>query len=123
MKQYNLLIVDDEQRFANMLAKRLSLRGCVCEVCYSGREALQILKKKSFYLILLDLHLPDIYGSEVLKRIKRICDSTPVIILTGHGTEKDRRECMEQGAYAFLHKPLGIDELMTILARIGKVSA
>ena len=46
MKQYNLLIVDDEQRFADMLARRLNLRGCNCEVSYSGREALNILKRK-----------------------------------------------------------------------------
>jgi len=123
MKQYPLLIVDDEQRFADMLARRLNLRGCNCEVCYSGQEALNILKQKKFFLILLDLHLPDIYGSEVLTRIKESSDRTPVIILTGHGTEKDRRECMQQGAYAFKHKPLGIDELMTILAEIGEMSA
>ena len=122
MKQYNLLIVDDEQRFANMLAKRLSLRGCHCEVCYNGQQALDLVKRKNFFLILLDLHLPDIYGIEVLTRIKGISEMTPVIILTGHGTEKDRRACMQQGAYAFWHKPLIIDELMAILARIEEMS-
>jgi len=116
MKRYDLLIVDDEQRFADMLARRLNLRGCNCEVCYSGREALNILKRKTFYLILLDLHLPDIYGTEVLARIKENDEAALVVVLTGHGTEKDRRECIRQGAYAFMHKPLGIDELMTILA-------
>ena len=123
MKQYNLLIVDDEQRFADMLARRLNLRGCNCEVCYSGREAFKILKKKKVHLILLDLHLPDIYGTEVLTCIRKYDERTPVIIVTGHGTEKDRRECMRQGAYAFMHKPVGIDELMTILAEIGEMSA
>ena len=123
MKQYNLLIVDDEQRFADMLARRLNLRGCNCEVCYSGREALNILKQKKMHLILLDLYLPDIYGTEVLTRIRKNDERTPVIIVTGHGTEKDRRECMQQGAYAFMHKPVGIDELMTILAEIGEMSA
>ena len=118
MKQYNILIVDDEQRFANMLAKRLSLRGCHCEVCYNGQQALDLVRRKDFFLILLDLRLPDIYGIEVLARIKVISEMTPVIILTGHGTEKDRRACMQQGAYAFMRKPLAIDELMTILARI-----
>jgi DNA-binding response OmpR family regulator len=122
MKQYNLLIVDDEQRFANMLAKRLSLRGCHCEVCYNGQQALELVKQKNFFLILLDLHLPDIYGIEVLTRIKVISEMTPVIILTGHGTEKDRRACMQQGAYAFWHKPLIIDELMAVLARIEEMS-
>ena len=123
MKQYNLLIVDDEQRFADMLARRLNLRGCNCEVSYSGREALKILKQKKMHLILLDLHLPDIYGTEVLTRIRKNDEGTPVIVVTGHGTEKDRQECMQQGAYAFMHKPVGIDELMTILAEIGEMSA
>ena len=123
MRQYDLLIVDDERRFADMLAKRLNLRGCVCEVCYSGQEALKILKGRKFFLVLLDLHLPDIYGTEVLMEIKERNAETPVIILTGHGTEKDRRECMELGAYAFMHKPLGIDELMGILAKIGELTA
>lgn len=123
MKHYDLLIVDDEQRFADMLARRLNLRGCNCEVCYTGQEALNILKRKKFYLILLDLQLPDIYGIEVLTRIKENDAGVPVIIMTGHGTEKDRRECMQQGAYAFRHKPLGIDELMNILAEIGEMTA
>ncbi len=123
MKHYNILIVDDEKRYANMLAKRLNLRGCVCEVCYDGRQALEILKRKQFFLTLLDLRLPDMYGTEVLVRMKACCARMPVIILTGHGTEKDRVECMQQGAYAFMHKPLGIEALMTILERIGEMSA
>jgi len=122
MKQYNLLIVDDEQRFADMLAKRLRLRGCHCDVCYNGQQALDLVKREKFFLILLDLHLPDIYGIEVLAQIKVISAMTPVIILTGHGTEEDRRACMQQGAYAFRNKPLKIDELMAILAQIGEMS-
>jgi DNA-binding response OmpR family regulator len=123
MKQYHLLIVDDEKRFADMLAKRLMLRGCQCDVCYRGQEALDLIERDNFSLVLLDLHLPDIYGTEVLTRIKNVDTQTPVIILTGHGTEKDRQECMQQGAYAFMHKPLGIDELMAILARIAEITA
>jgi DNA-binding response OmpR family regulator len=122
MKQYNLLIVDDEQRFAHMLAKRLSLRGCRCDVCHNGQQALDLVRRKNFFLILLDLRLPDIYGIEVLERIKRISAMTPVVILTGHGTEEDRQACMQQGAYAFWHKPLIIDELMATLDRIGEMS-
>ena len=118
MKQYSLLIIDDERRFADMLARRLQLRGCICEVCYSGLEALEILKLKKFDLILLDLHLPDLYGTEVLGRIKKINLNTPVIVVTGHGTDKDRQECIRQGAHAFMHKPLGIVELMSILDQI-----
>jgi DNA-binding response OmpR family regulator len=122
MKPYNLLIVDDEKRFANMLAKRLTLRGCKCEVCYNGQQALDLVRRKDFFLILLDLHLPDIYGTELLMHIKEMDPKTPVIIVTAHGTEKDRQACIRQGAHAFVHKPLGIDHLMAILARIGEMS-
>jgi DNA-binding NtrC family response regulator len=122
MKPYDLLIVDDERRFADMLAKRLNLRGCNCEVCYSGREALNILQRKNFFLVILDLHLPDLYGSEVLKEIKKISAETPVIILTAHGTEKDRQECMKIGAFDFMQKPLVIEKLLAILAQIGEMS-
>ena len=122
MKQYDLLVVDDERRFADMLAKRLNLRGCNCEVCYSGREALNIMERKNFFLVILDLHLPDLYGSEVLREIKKISAKTPVIILTAHGTEKDRQECMKIGAFDFMQKPLVIEKLMAILAQIGEMS-
>ena len=122
MKPFDLLIVDDEKRFANMLAKRLSLRGCNCEVCYRGQQALDLVGRKNFFLILLDLHLPDIYGTEVLQRIKEIDSKAKVIIVTGHGTEKDRKVCMQLGAHAFMHKPVGIDDLMAMLDRIEEIS-
>ena len=122
MKRFSLLIVDDERRFADMLAKRLNLRGCDCEVCYSGQEALNTLAHKNFSLVILDLHLPDLYGSEVLTRIKKINAQIPVIILTAHGTQKDRQECLQKGAYDFMQKPLVIEKLMAILAQIGETS-
>ena len=121
IETFSLLIVDDEQRFTDMLARRLNLRGCSCDVSYSGQQALNVLKTKNFDLILLDLHLPDIYGSDVLKRIKETDSNTPVIIITGHGTEKDRKECLSRGAYAFMHKPVSIDKLMHILEQLGKI--
>jgi DNA-binding response OmpR family regulator len=123
MKHHGLLIVDDEKRFANMLAKRLRLRGRNCDVCYNGQQALDRVRQKNFFLVLLDLHLPDIYGIEVLKGIKTISAKTPVIIVTGHGTEADRQACMQHGAHAFMHKPVGIDELIGILAQIKEMSS
>ena len=123
MKHHGLLIVDDEKRFANMLAKRLRLRGRNCEVCYDGQQALDRVRQKNFFLVLLDLHLPDIYGIEVLKGIKTISAKTPVIIVTGHGTEADRLACMQHGAYAFMHKPVAIDELIGLLAQVKEMSS
>jgi len=122
MKHFDLLIIDDEHRFAEMLVRRLNLRGVTCCVRHDGQAGLDILSHKKFTLVLLDLQLPDIYGTDVLARIKKICAATPVIILTGHGSKKDRQECMALGAHAFMHKPLDIDELMSILDNIGAAS-
>ena len=122
MKPYSLLIVDDEERFANMLAMRLNLRGCDCEVCYNGQDAIDIIQKKIFDLVLLDLRLPDIYGTDVLASIKEINAKIPVIIVTAHGTEKDRQLCLQLGAYAFMHKPLNIEELTPIFKKLREMS-
>ena len=67
--------------------------------------------------------MPDLYGTEVLIGIKKINPDIPVIILTGHGTEKDRQQCEKLGAYQFIHKPLNIEVLMTILEHIREKSA
>jgi two-component system response regulator CpxR len=119
----DLLIIDDERRFTELLVRRLNLRGVTCCVRHEGQTGLDILSHNKFTLILLDLQLPDIYGTEVLARIKKICAATPVVILTGHGSEKDGQECLALGAHAFMHKPLDIDALMSILAQIGRAAS
>jgi DNA-binding NtrC family response regulator len=118
MKRFDILIVDDEQRYADMLAKRLELRGLTCEVRYDGKTALEAVAEAHIPAVILDLRLPDLYGVEVLKRIRGCRPDTAVIILTGHGTEKDQRQCMAHGARAFMNKPLDIERLLAIMAGI-----
>jgi DNA-binding response OmpR family regulator len=118
MKHFDILIVDDEQRYADMLAKRLGLRGLTCEVRYDGKTAIDTVAEFPFPAVILDLRLPDLYGTDVLKEIKRCRPETVVIILTGHGTEKDKQACMALGAHAFMNKPLDIARLLAIMAEI-----
>ena len=118
MKHFDLLIVDDEQRYADMLAKRLGLRSLTCKVCYDGRTAIDLVEEQTFPVVILDLRLPDLYGTEVLTRIKQCRPETAVIVLTGHGTDKDREQCIARGAHAFMNKPLDIDRLVAMMARI-----
>lgn len=124
MKHTDVLIIDDEKKFATMLSKRIEIRGYSSEVCYDGKTALQWVKKygDSVTLILLDLKLPDLYGTKVLTKIKKMNPAIPVVILTGHGTEQDRQQCDQLGAFRFIHKPLNIDELMTILEQFREPS-
>ncbi len=123
MKHFDLLIVDDEQRYADMLAKRLRLRRLTCKVCYDGRTAIDLVGEETFPVVILDLRLPDLYGTEVLTRIKQRRPETAVIVLTGHGTDKDRDQCIARGAHAFMNKPLDIDWLVAMMARIKERSS
>ena len=115
MKQIDVMIVDDEQRYADMLGRRLGLRGGRCTVCYDGQSAIDRMADTKISLVILDLRLPDLYGTDVLTRIKQDWPDTVVVILTGHGTEVDRQRCMAEGAHAFMNKPVDIDRLVEIM--------
>ncbi|HCY85449.1 MAG TPA: response regulator [Desulfobacteraceae bacterium] len=125
MKHIDVLIIDDEEKFAAMLSKRIMLRGFSSDICHDGGQALEWVADPDnrATLILLDLQLPDMYGTNVLTEIKKIDPAVPVIILTGHGTEKDREECSRLGAYRFVHKPIQIDDIVAVLGEIGEAKS
>jgi DNA-binding NtrC family response regulator len=113
-----VLIIDDEKRFATMLSKRLSLRGYLCEVVYDGETGLEMLPRHPFKVVVLDLRLPGLSGEEVLERIKIEQPDLPVIILTGHGNEKERQVCMGLKAHSFLNKPVDLSNLVDLFETI-----
>ena len=117
MKHIDILIIDDEIKFADMLSRRLSLRSITCHACYDGQSGLKWVKENpgAARLILLDLKLPDMYGTQVLARVKQIDSAVPVFIITGHGTREDEKECLALGAAEFIHKPVSIEKITTLL--------
>jgi len=112
-----LLLVDDEREFVKTLSERLLMRDVSSAVAYDGESALEILNDDEPDVIILDLKMPGIDGYEVLKKTKQKSPDTEVIILTGHGSEKDREECMALGAFAYLQKPVDIDVLTETLKK------
>jgi len=70
--------------------------------------------------MILDLKMPGIDGIEVLRKVKATKPGIEVIILTGHGSEADRKVCMELGAFAYLHKPVDIDLLSQTLKQANQ---
>ncbi|GAU09168.1 response regulator [Desulfoplanes formicivorans] len=113
----SLLLVDDEDGFVNVLAKRMARRGIEVTGVLTGTEALQVLRKKDFDIAVLDLKLEDMDGIEVLKIIKKMAPDLPVIMLTGHGSEQAAEEGLKHGAMDYLTKPCDLDEL---IAKINK---
>lgn len=104
-----VLLVDDEKEYVQTLSDRLKLRQFASEIAYDGQEALDFTDKEDTEVIVLDLKMQGIEGFEVLKKIKETKPHIEVIILTGHGSEADRKKCMELGAFAYLQKPADID--------------
>jgi DNA-binding response OmpR family regulator len=111
-KSTKLLLIDDEEGYVTILAKRLSKRNFIVKTALSGVEAIRILRNESFDLAVLDLKMEDIDGIEVLKVFKEMAPEMPVIILTGHGSETAAREGMEFGAFDYLVKPCDLSELV-----------
>jgi two-component system, OmpR family, response regulator CpxR len=110
-KPSKVLLVDDEREFVQTLSERLIFREVGTAVAYDGQSALEMVVDEDPDVLVLDLKMPGLDGIEVLRRVKKIRPEIEVIILTGHGSEEDRKTCMELGAFAYLHKPVDIDLL------------
>ena len=110
-----VLLVDDEREFVQTLSERLLMRDMGSAVAYDGESALQMVSEDEPEVMILDLKMPGIDGIEVLRRVKKTSPDIEVIILTGHGSEDDRKVCMELGAFAYLHKPVDIAVLTETL--------
>lgn len=110
-----VLLVDDEREFVKTLSERLLLRDLGSAVVYDGESALDVVQDDEPEVMILDLKMPGIDGIEVLRRVKSNRPGIEVIILTGHGSEDDRKTCMDLGAFAYLNKPVDIDVLSQTL--------
>ena len=110
-----LLIVDDESRFAATIASRLRLRGLDVRTAGNGVEGLELARRESFDLALIDLKMPGLDGGQVVARLKADHPHIEAIILTGHGTLDSVVELSKAGAFTCLPKPFELDKLMVTL--------
>jgi DNA-binding response OmpR family regulator len=112
-----LLLVDDEKGFVEVLSKRLAKRNIQTTQAFSGSQGIRLLRRSDFDAAVLDLKLEDMDGIEILKIFKKMAPEMPVIMLTGHGSEKASLEGMRYGAFDYLTKP---HELAELVAKINE---
>ena len=110
-----LLIVDDETRFLNAIAQRLTKRGFDVRTAETGEEAIKIARSEKFDIALLDLRMPGMDGGEVLRVLKGEHKFLEAIILTGHGSLESAVELTRVGAFSYLPKPYELDKLIQVL--------
>lgn len=107
-----LLLIDDEKDFVNILSKRIKRRNIDVVKAYSGAEAIQALRGQEFDVAVLDLKMEDMDGIEVLNMLKIMDPSLAVIMLTGHGSAEAAERGLKLGAFDYLTKPCGLEELL-----------
>lgn len=112
-----VLLVDDEREFVQTLSERLQLRDMGSAVAYDGESALSLVKDDEPEVMIIDLKMPGIDGLEILKKVKATQPQIEVIVLTGHGCEVDRKQCMDLGAFAYMQKPVDINLLSETLKK------
>lgn len=116
MGNITILIVEDEQRLAELLKRQLMEAGYNSEVAYDGYVGKQLAESGKFNLIILDINLPLINGYDLCKEIRKTNNKTPIIMLTAFGTQDNKIAGFDSGADDYVIKPFEFREL---LARIN----
>src|SRR5690625_5281074 len=112
MEGASILIVEDERKLSRVLALELEYENYDTEVAANGMDALKLMREKSWDLVLLDIMLPELSGLEVLRRVRKTDDMTPIILLTARDQVHDKVSGLDLGANDYVSKPFQIEELL-----------
>ena len=112
MKEFRVLIVDDELDFLETIVKRLKRRQVDATGIDSGIKALELLEKEHFDVVILDVRMPGLDGIETLKEMKKKRPLLEVIMLTGHASVESGVQGMQYGAFDYVMKPADINDLL-----------
>jgi YesN/AraC family two-component response regulator len=112
----SILIVDDEGEVRHILRRILNPHYEIHEAA-NGKEALERVYAEKIDIVTLDLSMPDLYGIEVLKEIKRLKPHVEVIIISGFGTLTRAQEAIKHGAAGFISKPFNVADILSLIGK------
>jgi PAS domain S-box-containing protein len=115
-----ILVVDDSTESTEMLGKLLEIEGAYVDLARSGTEALEIVSKKRFDLIISDISMPEMDGYQLLSKLRKLpeMENVPAVALTGYGRTADIERAHAEGFAHHLTKPLDIDQLLRIVQQL-----
>ena len=111
----SILIVDDHRGMCSTLKDILEDEGYKVEAVFSGTDAINTCQKKQFDVILMDMRMPDLNGVEAYRQMKNYIEGTRVIMMSAYPVEELKKEALEEGAIAFLQKPLDIEKALKLM--------
>lgn len=110
-----ILVIDDERAIRNILKETLEFEGYKVDVAENGVQGVEMAQVGNYDLIYSDVKMPQMDGTELLAALKQAespCADVPVVMISGHGNIETAVECIKQGAYDFLEKPLDLNRLL-----------
>ena len=110
-----ILVIDDERAIRNILKETLEFEGYSVDVAENGAQGVEMAQSGNYDLVYSDVKMPQMDGTELLAALKQPdspCADVPVVMISGHGNIETAVECIKQGAYDFLEKPLDLNRLL-----------
>jgi DNA-binding NtrC family response regulator len=110
-----ILVVDDEKNIRTVFQKTLEADGHIVDTAANSAEALALAAQKKYKLALLDIQLPDMLGTELLKELKKIQPELISVMVTGDTTLQNAVDSLNQGAEAYIRKPVNKEQLLAVI--------
>ncbi|MEZ4273361.1 MAG: response regulator, partial [Myxococcota bacterium] len=114
----NILLVDDEPSIRLTVADALLSAGHEVEVASNGQEAMTIMERRTFDLVVTDIRMPKLDGLSLFRQVRQMSPDTDVILMTAYGEVSDAVAALKEGAFDYLTKPFDTDELLMRLERL-----
>lgn len=116
----NVLIVDDEETITDILQTFAEMSGFGADVSMTGKDAIQKVRKTYYDLVLLDINLPDIQGTELICQIQEILPDIKIVVMTGENTREKELQARQYNIFYYLVKPFSLNELRGLLFHLEK---
>ena len=112
MSRMSVLFIDDEEELVSTLVERLAYRDIEADYAVDGEQALAKMHERSYDIVILDLKLPGMSGTDVLTEIRREWPDLPVLMITGHGSAGEAQAPPTTPKCEYLQKPIGLEQLI-----------
>jgi DNA-binding NtrC family response regulator len=112
--------VDDEEELVSALVGRLGYRGIEAKYALTGQQTIELLQEEDFDVVVLDLKLPGMSGTEVRSYIQKEHPDLPVLLITGHGAAPDQLGFKPGEEFDFLEKPFALDVLIQRIKEVAR---
>lgn len=110
-----ILVVEDEKHLNRIISEAVEDEGYSVDSCFNGQEALEFMECAKYDVMILDIMMPKLNGLDLVRRLRRGGDTTPVLFLTARDSVADRVEGLESGGIIILSKPFDFKELMAVV--------